>query len=130
MGEMAKIAVVIFIGISISLTGCATIITGTYQKVDISSDPSGAAVQVDGKDNYTTPVKVKLDRSSDHTLFFTREGYNSQTIKLLHVISGAFCGNILLWGPLGMGFDALTGAEYKLIPEKVHVTMEKEREHE
>ena len=56
---------------------------------------------------------------------FSREGYQQQTVTLLHVISGAVCGNILLGGLIGWGVDACTGAQYKLVPENVHLELQK-----
>ncbi len=110
---------------SFSLAGCATIITGPYQKIPVSSEPSGAMVIVDGKDTYTTPATIRLEREHDHTLVFAKEDYSEETVKILHVISGAFCGNVFLGGPVGMCFDALTGAQFKLVPGKVHVDMKR-----
>ncbi|MDD5495953.1 MAG: PEGA domain-containing protein [Candidatus Omnitrophica bacterium] len=111
---------------SFYISGCATVVTGWYQKILVSSEPSGATVQVDGAASYKTPSKVNLKRNKDHVLVFSKEGYRSEEVKILHVISGAFCGNVFLGGPLGMGVDAITGAQFKLIPEKVHVNMVKE----
>jgi uncharacterized protein YceK len=84
--------------IVISLSGCATIITGSHQKVQVSSEPSGATVRVDDKDEYVTPARIRLRRNTDHQLVFTKDGYVQETVKLAHVISGAFCGNVFLFG--------------------------------
>ncbi len=108
-----------------SITGCATIMTGTTQKIPVSSNPSGANLQVDGQSTYTTPVTVVLERKRDHILVFTKEGYNQATITILHVLSGAVCGNILLGGLIGFGVDACTGAMNKLVPENVQVELQK-----
>lgn len=108
------------------LSGCATIINGTSQKIQVTSSPSGATVQVDGKARYETPVKLRLERRIDHTLVFTKEGYDSHTVKIMHVISEAVAGNTLLGGPLGWVFDIFAGTQYKLVPSPVHVDMDKE----
>ena len=99
--------------------------TGTAQKVPVTSEPTGATVLVDGKKSYTTPTRIKLERKRDHILIFNKEGFKAKEVKLLHVISGAFCANVFLGGPVGMAFDALTGAQFKLIPTKVHVNMKR-----
>lgn len=121
---MVRILIVVLL--SVSLSGCATIMTGIYQKVPVSSVPDGVTFQVDGKDFQNTPVKVRLRRYRDHVLTFTKDGYKSQTIKLLHVMSGAFCGNVFLGGPVGMAIDSWSGAQFKLVPGSVHVEMEKD----
>lgn len=107
----------------VSLSGCATIITGTTQKVPITSDPSGARLDVDGQCAFTTPVILKMERKSDHILVFSKEGYHQQTVTLLHTLSGAVCANVLGTGLLGWGVDAGTGAQYKLVPERVNVQL-------
>lgn len=109
----------------ISSSGCATIITGTSQKVPVSSDPSGATVMVDGKKSYTTPTRIKLERKKDHLLQFTKEGYDKEEVKLVHTISGAIAGNAVLFGIAGLLVDNYTGAQYKLIPTKVNVLLKK-----
>jgi hypothetical protein len=109
----------------VSIMGCATIVTGTTQKVPVSSNPTGATLQVDGQSTFTTPCTITLERKRDHILVFTKEGYNQRTVTLLHVISGAVCGNILLGGLIGWGIDAISGAQYKLVPENVQAELEK-----
>lgn len=111
--------------LSVSLTGCATIINGTSQKIGVSSEPPGATVQVDGKNLHTTPVRLRLERRRDHVLVFTKEGYDSQTINMTHVISEVVAGNTLLGGPLGWVFDIFAGTQYKLIPNPLHVELKK-----
>jgi len=123
MRTAAIIISVLFL--TISSSGCATIITGTSQKVPVSSDPAGATVRVDGKKTYTTPVRIKLERKKDHLLLFAKEGYENEEVKLLHTISGAIAGNAALFGIAGLLVDNYTGAQYKLIPTKVHVSMKK-----
>ena len=104
--------------------GCATIINGTTQKIPVSTDPSGATCAVVGDTSkYTTPCQVELARKSDHVLKLEKEGYEPATVEIKHVLSGAVAGNILLGGLIGWGVDAATGAQNRLIPETVHVTL-------
>ncbi len=108
-----------------SLSGCATIVNGTSQKIRVTSDPSGAVLVVDGRDSYTTPVKLRLERRRDHLLEFSKEGYEGQKIKLMHVISEVVVGNTLLGGPVGWVFDIFAGSQYKLVPNPVHAELKK-----
>lgn len=121
--KAASLIFIAFFGISFS--GCATLITGPNQKISITSIPIDAKVEIDGKDNYRTPVKVKLKRNRDHTLVFTKEGYKDETVKLLHVLSGAIAGNTVIFGIAGLAVDNLSGAQFKLIPTSVHAEMKK-----
>lgn len=104
-------------------SGCATIINGTSQKLQVTSDPPGAVVLVDEKNTFITPVKLRLERRHDHVLVFSKEGYENQTIKLMHVISEVVVGNTLLGGPIGWAFDIFAGTQYKLVPNPVHVDL-------
>ncbi|MDD5136224.1 MAG: PEGA domain-containing protein [Candidatus Omnitrophica bacterium] len=126
MRKVIVVLSIVFLGVSAS--GCATLITGWYQKVPVSSDPQGAAVQVDGGEKYTTPTKLHLKRNRDYTLLFTKEGYRDETVKLMHVVSGAIAGNAVLFGLAGLAVDNLTGSQFKLIPVKVEVRMKKASE--
>jgi len=108
---------------SVYLCGCATVLNGTSQKIPVSSSPEGAKVTVDSKDVYTTPVKIRLERRRDHTLVFTKDGFDAQTVKVIHVLSESVCANTLLFGPLGWAFDAYAGTQYKLVPDKINVEM-------
>lgn len=107
----------------LGLSGCATIIHGSSQAVPVSSSPLGATVIVDGQSQYTTPCEIELERKRDHLLLFTKSGYHDTTFQIKHVMSGAVAGNILAGGLIGWGVDAASGAQFKLIPPTVHVTL-------
>ncbi len=106
------------------LSGCATIVSGTNQKVSVTSQPSGAKVTADGKMSATTPTDFTLERKSDHTLEFSKEGYKSATVLLKRTMNGMGFGNALVGGIIGVGVDAVSGANNKLIPERVDVALE------
>jgi hypothetical protein len=110
---------------AIAASGCATIITGWYQKVPVTSEPDGATVQVDGTEKFITPTKLHLKRNHDHALVFTKDGYTNETVILSHVISGAIAGNAVIFGLAGLAVDNLSGSQFKLIPTKVHVELKK-----
>ena len=106
-------------------TGCATIINGTTQPIAITSTPNGAKVMVDGSDSsYTTPANVDLARGRDHLLTFTKPGYQEQSFTIRHSMSGVVAGNILAGGLIGWGVDAADGAQDKLTPETVQITLD------
>ena len=125
---MKNIAVILLsCTIILDISGCATIINGTSQKIQATSNPPGATVNVDDADSYATPVKLRLERRRDHVLVFTKDGYESQTVRMIHVISEAVVGNTLLGGPLGWVFDIFAGTQYKLVPNPVHVELKKNK---
>jgi PEGA domain len=104
--------------------GCATIINGTTQPIAITSTPNGARVTVDDKDtSYTTPANVELERGRDHMLTFHLDGYQDETFAIKHSMSAVVAGNILGGGLIGWGVDAADGAQDKLTPETVQITL-------
>jgi hypothetical protein len=108
------------------LTGCATMINGRHQQVDIDSTPTGANVLIDGKDIGLTPTTATLKRNKNHGLRLTKDGYHDEHRELKSEISGAVAGNIIAGGFIGWGVDAMTGAQYKIVPNNVHVQLKKD----
>lgn len=103
--------------------GCATILHGSSQELTVTSIPPGARFTVDGEGSHTTPATIKLERKRDHSIVFELEGYQTEQVTVTHVISGAVAGNILAGGFIGWGVDAMTGAQYRLVPETINVSM-------
>lgn len=112
-----------FLFLTVLVSGCATIIQGTTQRVPVSSVPSGAKVTVNESTAYTTPTVLELSRKEHHTLQLSMEGYHPEVMKLESVTSAAVMGNILLGGLIGWGVDAASGGQYRLVPESIHVTL-------
>jgi hypothetical protein len=79
------------------LGGCATLIHGPYQEVDLESSPPGATVTIvptlsergtnflDPTKKYTTttPATVRLRRDNSYRVDFEKSGYKLSTTKLL-----------------------------------------------
>jgi len=106
----------------IACSGCATVMHGTTQEVTITTNPPEAIVS-DGTNSITTPGTLKLKRNRDHILTISKPGYATETVQLTHVVSGAVAGNLLVGGLAGWGIDAISGAQWRLIPEAVSVTL-------
>lgn len=104
------------------LSGCATVIHGTKQDVSVSTNPSEASVS-DGTTTLHTPAKFNLKRNQNYILTITKPGYKTETVKITHVISDAVAGNILLGGFIGWGIDAADGAQWRLEPDTILVTL-------
>lgn len=60
MNNCTKLAIVVVL--CAMLSGCASIIHGPMQTVDIGSQPAGAMVTIDGKDYGQTPKTIELRR--------------------------------------------------------------------
>ena len=58
--------------------GCATIMTGKYQSIPVTSEPMGAKVRADTGETIITPSKFHLIRNEGHILVAELAGYESQ----------------------------------------------------
>jgi len=107
----------------ITFNGCATIMHGTTQQIEITTDPSDATLVVDNRESYRSPAKIAMDRKDDHTVKIFREGYKRETIEIKGALSWAVVGDFLAGGAIGYGIDAASGAQRRLVPEKVDIRL-------
>jgi hypothetical protein len=118
-----KARLITVLGVALSLqAGCATIISGRHQDVQVISSPSGAKACTSGQ-CITTPGNLTLRRDTNHVILVEKDGYISETIMLTSGVGPSVAGNIILGGLIGGGIDAATGALYKLYPETVNVAL-------
>ena len=104
------------------LTGCASLISGRYQRVSFESTPPGATVRVDGEPPITTPGNLILLRKTAHTADITLEGYQSERVTIEREISTGLAANVLVLD-LGVPVDFLIGGAYELDPSRVNVAL-------
>lgn len=105
------------------LHGCASIVTGTDQKVTFSSEPEGATVTVSGRVLGKTPLTVAVDKGKHQPFTFEKEGYKTHTAQLSTTFNSWFWGNIVFGGPLGSSTDAASGAVHEFSPDQYFVTL-------
>ena len=110
-------------------TGCATIISGSRQTVEIMSIPSSAKVFINGVDWGNTPMERSLLRSNEYHLKFQLDGYKTYETKLVRAFNAWYIGNVIFGGIIGLLIDPATGAIYKLKPEKINGEPKKGTEH-
>jgi len=122
-GHLSYITLFTLLLVSVFGSGCATIIHGTTQNIPVSSVPTGAKVTVDQSTAYTTPTVLELARGENHNLQVSLEGYHTEAMTLQSVTSGAVMGNLIAGGLIGWGVDAASGAQYRLVPESLHITL-------
>ena len=120
------------------LQGCNAAYT---QSIPVSTNPIGATLYADGQVVGETPQAVELDRSKDHILTLTKEGYKQvdvsvkrhyQTDKVLRnaVQQGVSSGNFFNDATMGIerGLSSMeqqedSGEAYVLMPQTVSVTL-------
>jgi hypothetical protein len=98
------------------LTGCATMIRGTHEPLQLSSSPEGAVAQISNGQSCTTPCAMDEERDSSFSITFSKDGCDSQTVSVFPTLAGA---GVLLGGIIDYG----TGAVYSLRPNPVVTTL-------
>jgi hypothetical protein len=107
-------------------TGCATIVHGSTQKIQVTSEPPGATVTVlPEKITLVTPGEVKLARKKSHTLLFELACHAPSAGYLDRRVSQWIHGNLVIGGLAGLSADAGSGGAWNLIPGSVHVRLER-----
>lgn len=101
------------LSVSALLSGCATVVSGTDQSIQVDSTPSNAIVMLNGNQRGTTPLKLNIQRNAKNaTVQLNLQGFESKEITLKKTTNGWIWGNILLGGIIGVAVDAATGAMY------------------
>ena len=109
----------------ILLVGCATITTGTTQKIPINSNPAGALVSISSGFMSQTPCIAELKRNQDHTVSISKLGYDTMVVVLRKSMCGSTAGNLVIGGVIGLGVDAISGAMFKLEPLEINAQLNK-----
>jgi hypothetical protein len=120
-----KLSIVLLLGITLSTTSCATIITGTTDKITFNSTPEAAKVFHKGQEKCTTPCTVPISRGlGKQMVTFQKEGFNDKEVKLTKNFNAVTLVNILIGGAIGVGIDAATGSLTKYSPKEYTVELE------
>ena len=114
---------VLLICLAVFFVSCATIVSGKYQTVTFNSEPVGATVIVNGRTLGKTPLTTSLERISEPSAVFEKEGYESVSMALSTSMNGWFWGNIVIGGLLGSTTDGISGAVHQYSPSSYHVTL-------
>ncbi len=106
---MKKIALLAVCGLS--FVSCATILTGTNDKIAFTSEPSGAKVFYKGQEKCTTPCVTTLNKSlSSVNVEYRLADYPAKNVMLERKFNGVTILNVLLGGIIGIGVDVATGS--------------------
>lgn len=106
------------------LQGCATIVSGTKDTIEVTSEPPGAAVRLEKNDNeYTTPASFELTRRSSHTMLVSRDGYHTERVTIGRTLNPWIFGNVIFGGVIGVVIDLVSGATFSPSPGKAHIEL-------
>lgn len=122
---MKKTIISTTLALTLLVSSCATIVSGSKQNIKFSSDPSSATIFIDEVEVGKTPFEIKLARKSEHSVMLKLDGYQTYETKLTKKFNGWYIGNLFFGGILGLIIDPITGAIYNLSPEQVDAQMNK-----
>jgi len=105
--------------------GCATIMHGTYQEIQVMSSPDEAEVWIDGANYAKTPARINLSRKDKYVLTIKKEGYKDATVKVDRKSSAWIIGNVIFGGIVGCVIDNISGGAYELSPEILSINLTK-----
>ncbi|WP_286815643.1 PEGA domain-containing protein [Marinobacter sp. UBA3607] len=114
---------ILLAAITILSTGCASVVSGTDQKLTFNSEPEEATVTVSGRVLGKTPLTVPVDRASNQSISFEKEGYKTHIAQLSTTTNPWFFGNIVLGGLVGSTTDGVSGAIHEYSPDQYFVTL-------
>jgi uncharacterized protein YceK len=121
---MKKTFFISALAISLLLPSCASIVSGSQQKIEFNSTPAGAIVWVDGANLGVTPITTKLERiKKNQKVKIELQGYKPYEMTLTRKTNGWVWGNIVFGGIIGLIIDASSGALYRLTPEQVNAQL-------
>lgn len=79
------------------LSGCATVLQGSPDRVQVNSKPEGATVYLNGAPVGTTPMMVSISHSDDANIMIKKDGYDSFTLEKHKSLSGWVIADIIFW---------------------------------
>lgn len=106
-----------------ALSGCATVMNGPNQDLEVKTDPDGATAKLTNGYTCTTPCKVEVPRRNDMRIDIKKDGYKPTYVLVQSKLGGATFGNILAGGIVGGLVDSSNGSSKKLSPNPVSVKL-------
>lgn len=104
-------------------SGCATILTGTTQKVWFESDPPGATVTARSGETVVTPGYLELRKARKEWVDVALEGHLPVRQRVKRSVQWIVLGDVFAFIVPGLIIDFLTGGAYAL-EERVALTLE------
>src|SRR5262245_33048022 len=107
------------------VSGCATVTGGARDpKVEVTSNPPGATVLVDGQPRGVTPAVVELSRKSDHEVVIQQTSYETAVVPIKRRLNPWIFGNVIVSGLIGVVIDVATDSTHSLSTDNIHVNLQ------
>lgn len=122
---MKKNFLFLIVAFTLIASGCASIVSGSKQRVSVSTTPANAKVLINGINVGATPLVTYLKRSEKtHRITIELEGYKPYNTTLKRKLNGWIFGNIIFGGLIGVIIDASTGAMYSVSENELLIGLE------
>lgn len=102
--------------LSMTLTGCATMVRGTSEKLSLNSTPEGAVAKLSDGRSCVTPCQIKAKRNATLIVTYKKKHCDPAQITVTPTVAGS---GILLGGLV----DYADGAVYNLEPNPANVLL-------
>ena len=121
---------------ALTMTGCASIFSGTTQTLTFKSVPDAANITITNKlgekiHTGSTPATVTLKRGNGYfkpagyQVTFSKEGFQTKTVQVKATVNGWYIANIIFGGLIGfLIVDPVTGAMYTLSPSDINTLLD------
>ena len=107
---------ILFAAACLSVVSCAAIFHGTTDTINVTSEPPGRTVAIDGVPRGTAPLNIEVQCDSEHVV--TVDG--APLVLQRDFRAGMLVLDILFTGLIGIIVDAATGAYWGCEPTEVH----------
>ena len=105
-----------------SLTSCGALFKGSTQTVSVKSFPQGSTIEVDGQ-TAVSPALIELPRNKNYVVTISKEGYETQQVRINKTVSGGIVILDVLAGVVPLAIDAVMGTWYNLTPKEINVNL-------
>jgi len=125
-----------YLAAALTMTGCASIFSGSTQTLTFKSVPDTANITITNKlgekiHTGSTPATVTLKRGNGYfkpagyQVTFSKEGFQTKTVQVKATVNGWYIANIIFGGLIGfLIVDPATGAMYTLSPSDINTLLD------
>lgn len=121
-----RVKFIIVLGLTLWLTGCATLFKGSTQEVNFNSNPAKAQVLINGVSMGETPCALRLEVNKTYTIEIKAEGYKTKAFRVTNHVGAGWIVLDVLAGLVPVIIDAVTGDWYSLDQKNVDAVLEKQ----
>jgi hypothetical protein len=116
---------VLLILLSLFYSACATIVTGTTDRLMFETNPPGAKIFIDNYEEGSTPTSISVERTLETVdLKLDLEGYKTKTVRLKKTFN--YVSVLNLCNPIGWVVDIASGSILRYAPKHYYFELESE----